>query len=413
MVSAGQLLEPPGGDVGDNAMTLNAEWHGTDERGVCPMPLTTLRMRILMVSKACLVGAYQTKLEEIAKFEDVELAVIVPPVWQDPAGDVPLERAHTNGYQLYVDPIRFNGQFHLHYYPRLKKRLQQFRPHILHMDEEPYNLATWLAMRQAKAAGAKALFFSWQNIERRYPFPFNLMERHILQTADYAIMGNAEAARVWRAKGYEGPYRVIPQFGVNPTIFHPPQRRDPGRGFVIGSAGRRLVAEKGIDVLLRAAAHLPGIWRVQIAGDGPQRRELETLAQELEIAGRVHFEGTIPSAQMPAYLRQLDVLVLPSRTLSNWKEQFGRVLIEAMACEVAVIGSDSGEIPRVIGDAGLIFPEDDAEALRAHLHSLMQREGLRDALGKAGRQRVLAHFTQAQIAAKTVDVYREMGDRNL
>ena len=259
-------------------------------------------MRILMVSKACLVGAYQTKLEEIAKFDDVKLAVIVPPVWRDPAGDVPLERSHTNGYQMIVDPLHFNGQFHLHYYPRLKKRIETFQPDILHMDEEPYNLATWMGMRQAKAAGVKTLFFSWQNIARRYPFPFSVMERQVLRDADFALMGNTAAAEVWRAKGYTGPFRVVPQFGVNPDLFHPLQTRDPGRGFIIGSAGRRLVADKGIDVLLRAVAELPGIWRVHIAGSGPEKRALQQLAHELGIAGRVIFDGVIPSAQMPAYL---------------------------------------------------------------------------------------------------------------
>lgn len=365
-------------------------------------------MRVLIVSKACLVGAYQTKLEAIAQFADVELAVVVPPMWDDPAGRITLERSHTEGYTLYVDPIRLNGQFHFHYYPMLKKRLREFRPDILHMDEEPYNLATWLGVRHGRAVGAQTLFFSWQNLHRQYPFPFNLLEKQVLKEVSYAIMGNEAAVRVWRSKGYEGPYQVIPQFGVDPDLFRPPVRRDSGRGFVIGAAGRRLVPEKGLDLLLRAASQLPGIWRLNIAGEGPERRPLEQLARELGIAGRVHFDGPIPSEQMPAYIRQLDVLVLPSRTLPNWKEQFGRVLIEAMACEVAVVGAASGEIPNVIGPAGLVFPEGDVDALRAHLLELMQSAGLRDKLGKAGRERVLDRYTQAQVAARTVDVYREM-----
>lgn len=365
-------------------------------------------MRILMLSKACLVGAYQTKLEEIARFDDVELLVIVPPVWLDPAGPVTLERSHTAGYRLLADPIRFNGQFHLHYYPRLKRRLAEFRPDIVHIDEEPYNLATWLAMRQAQSVGAKTLFFTWQNLQRRYPFPFNLLEKQVLAGVDAAIMGNQEAVAVWQAKGYAGPYRVIPQFGVDPAVYQPPARRDPGRSFVIGSANRRLVPGKGVDVLLRAAAQLPGIWQLHIAGEGRERSSLQNLAHELNIANRVHFDGPIPSGQMAAYLQQMDVLVLSSRTLPNWKEQFGRVLVEAMACEVAVVGSDSGEIPYVIGDAGLGFPEDDVDALRAHLLRLMQQPELRDELGRNGRTRVLERYTQAQIAARTVAVYRDM-----
>ena len=112
-------------------------------------------MRVLMLSKACLVGAYQTKLEAIARFPDVELTVIVPPSWDDPDGRVVLERCHTTGYELLVDPIRFNGRFHYYYYPTLPDRLRRLRPDVVHIDEEPYNLATWLAMRHSRAAGAK------------------------------------------------------------------------------------------------------------------------------------------------------------------------------------------------------------------------------------------------------------------
>ena len=299
--------------------------------------LKAVSMRVLMISKACLVGTYQTKLEEIAAHKDVDLAVIVPPVWKDPSGPVPLERSHIQGYQLIVDPIRFNGDFHFHYYPKLKRRLTEFQPDILHIDEEPYNLATWLAWRQARSAEARSLFFSWQNLERRYPFPFSVMEKQVLQGVDYAILGNQDAVQVWKNKGYSGPYQVIPQFGIDPEIFHPPKSRDRGRGFIVGSANRRLVSEKGVDLLLHAVARLPGIWRVHITGDGPARPQLERLAKELHIADRVHFDGTISSTAMPAYLQQLDVLSLTSRTKKNWKEQFGRTLIEAMACEVPVI----------------------------------------------------------------------------
>ncbi len=361
-----------------------------------------------MVSKACLVGSYQTKLEEIAKYDDVELTVIVPPVWRDPAGEIRLERSHTQGYQLLVDPIRLNGHFHIHHYPKLKHRMQTLRPDILHMDEEPYNLATWLAVRNAQSVGAKSLFFSWQNIERSYPFPFNTMEKQVFEKVDYAIMGNDASEQIWRQKGYTGPSEVIPQFGVDPDAFNASELRDLGRTFVIGSAARRLVPEKGIDLLIEAVSEMSGIWRLHIAGDGPERPYLERLAQQLGIGDRVFFDGPVPSVEMPAYLGQLDVLVVPSRTLPNWKEQFGRILVEAMSCQVAVIGSDSGEIPNVIGSAGLVFPEDDVGSLRRQLNSLQQDPDLLQKLRLAGRKRVLSRYTQKQIAAQTVEVYRRM-----
>ena len=141
-------------------------------------------MRVLMVSKACLTGAYQRKLEEIARDPEVELAVIVPPSWKDAQGELRLEREYVDGYRLLVDPIVFNGRYHLHYYPRLRKRMDEIRPDILHIDEEPYNLATWHAWRLARRAGIKSLFFSWQNLERQYPFPFNWMEQAVLGGVD-------------------------------------------------------------------------------------------------------------------------------------------------------------------------------------------------------------------------------------
>lgn len=369
-------------------------------------------MRVLMVSKACMVGAYQTKLEAIAKYDDVELAVIVPHTWRDPAGDIHLERSHVQGYQLLVEPINLNGQFHLHYYPRLKERLKALHPDILHMDEEPYNLATWLGIRQAKGIGARCLFFSWQNIHRSYPFPFNILEKQVLKNVDFAIMGNEASVDVWRVKGYKGPSKVIPQFGVDPDIFHSPESRDQGRTFTIGSAARRLVPEKGTDLLIQAVAELPGLWQLHIAGDGPQRSQLVQLASQLGIGDRVFFDGIIPSNEMPAFLGQLDVLVVPSRTMPNWKEQFGRILIEAMSCEVVVVGSNSGEIPNVIGAAGLIFPEDDVVALKEHLQRLQKDRKLTGRFGMEGRKRVLQNYTQEQVAAKTVAVYRQMMDQD-
>jgi glycosyltransferase involved in cell wall biosynthesis len=112
--------------------------------------------------------------------------------------------------------------------------------------------------------------------------------------------------------------------------------------------------------------------------------------------------------EMPARPRALDALVLPSLTRPNWKEQFGRVLVEAMACGVPVVGSDSGEIPHVVGEAGLIFPEGDVEALRDRLARLAADARFRADLAARGRARVLAHYTQARIAEATCAVYQHL-----
>ncbi|HAJ37310.1 MAG TPA: glycosyl transferase family 1 [Chloroflexi bacterium] len=366
-------------------------------------------MRVLMVSKAFVVGAYQRKAEELARL-GVELVVLTPPSWRDRRGVQVLQRRHTQGYTLRAIPIRFNGNFHLHYYPTLKRELHSVAPDVLHFDEEPYNLATWLALRLARQAGIPATFFTWQNLDRRYPFPFSAFERTSYRTAPIAIAGNRDAAKVLRRKGFTGEIAVIPQFGVDPAIFAPDAvaTTAPGRESLrIGYAGG-LLPEKGLTDLLHACAALRGDWRLTLAGEGSEAAALQKLVAALSLQARVHFVGRIDSSAMPAFYRTLDVFVLPSRTTPGWKEQFGRVLIEAMACGVPVIGSDSGEIPHVIGAAGLIFPEGDRATLTAQLQRLCNEPGMRAELAAAGRQRVLAHYTMAQIAAQTVAIYRQL-----
>jgi len=382
-------------------------------------------LKVLMISKALVTGTYQKKPEEIAKFEDVDLTVVVPPAW----GMQRLERVHTEGYELIVTDIRFNGNFHLHHYPQLKRIIADVAPDVIHIDEEPYNFATFHALRLAQNVGAKTVVFTWQNLNRTYPPPFSWMEKYVLAHTDALLVGNAEAKDVWRAKGYTGNMPQIPQFGVDPTIFYRRERvhrvskpsvilqrsaRRPSQpALTIGYVGR-LVEEKGIELLMKAASKLSGPWEMKILGMGTaaDRRRFEQMAQWLGIESRVVFDQQMPSTHLPNYLSGLDVLVLPSLSRPNWKEQFGRVLIEAMACDVVTVGARSGAIPEVIGDAGLLFDEGDENDLQSQLQRLLDDVPLRQKLRDAGKSRVLENYTHAAIAEHTVNVYRQLITKN-
>ena len=375
-----------------------------------------------MLSKALVVGAYQKKAEELAALPGVDLTVAVPPVWREPGvGDQVLERRFVRGYRLAVLPIWLNGRHHVHFYPAIERLLARVQPDVFHIDEESFNFATYQAMCAGVRHGARCCFYNWATVDRRYPPPFGWFEQYTFRHAAHAIAGVQEAAEIMRRHGYSGPISVLPQFGVDPDIFAPGDRgRGMGDGanvlspipqlptpspFVIGYLGR-LVPQKGLLDLVEALPLLPAHLRVRLIGDGVQKPQLLARAAELGVGDRLEL---VPwTNDVPAELRRLDALALPSHTTRGWKEQFGRVLIEAMSCGVPVVGSSSGEIPSVIGDAGLIYPEGDVRALAAALRQLAEQPALYADLAQRGRARVLERYTQATLARQYYDVYCQM-----
>jgi glycosyltransferase involved in cell wall biosynthesis len=169
---------------------------------------------------------------------------------------------------------------------------------------------------------------------------------------------------------------------------------------LIGFMGR-LVEEKGLATLagaLNRIRHLP--WRLALIGEGPYAADFAHHMDALRLQDRVIAPGYVPHPQAPDYLSAFDLLVIPSETRSNWREQFGRVIIEAMACGTPVVGSDSGEIPHLIRSTGggHVFPEGDSTALAGCLHALLSDEKARGTLARRGRQTVLQEYTQTALA---------------
>jgi glycosyltransferase involved in cell wall biosynthesis len=375
-------------------------------------------MRILLLSKALVSAPYQKKCEELAKLPGVELTVAVPESWREPrVGTLPLDARFTSGYQLMALPIALNGNHHVHWYPTLSRLVRRLQPQIFHIDEESFNLATFQAMRLGVEVSARCCFYNYANIDRYYPPPFSLFERYNFRHACHGFAANRDAETILRRHGYTGPLSIIPQFGVDQELYSPsppsplsPSSEDRGLQsaqptWIIGYIGR-LVPEKGIFDLIRAVKSLPQYIQLRLIGDGSQRDEILTLIAQLGLQTRVELHPWV--SDVAQELRMLDVLVLPSRTTPTWKEQFGRIMIEAMSCGIPVIGSSSGEIPHVVGDAGLIFREGDCADLATKLHMLMENPKLQAELAERGHARVLQHYTQAAIAQRYYKIYQSM-----
>ena len=164
----------------------------------------------------------------------------------------------------------------------------------------------------------------------------------------------------------------------------------------------RHVPQKGFDILLRAFAdaRLPG-HDLLLAGDGPERAALETLASELDLEGRVTFIGRADRPTAVSLFQGCAFFVLPSRM-----EPQGIVNLEAMAAGKAVIASKVGGVPEIVldGETGLLIPGADVPALAAALTRLAADPALRRHLGDAGRTRVEA-FDWSAIADRYLDIY--------
>ena len=287
--------------------------------------------------------------------------------------------------------------------------IRRTAPDLIHAEEEPDSLAALhiAAARRVLAPRARLVLFTWQNVNRPKSPMVDWVLRRTLAAADAVICGNLGAVALLRELGYGRPTPVIPALALEASIFY---RRSVPRlsdRFTVGYVGR-LTPEKGVDTLLRAVAQIGPPALLVAAGSGPCRSALQEQARGLGIGDSVRLVGLLDPNGVAELLSAVDVLVVPSRSTPVWQEQYGRVIVEAMGCEVPVIGSESGAIPEVVGSAGLLFPEDDVAALTEHLRQLRASAARRQELGRRGREWVLSAHTPALRARQTLDFYRQL-----
>jgi len=374
-------------------------------------------MRVLLISHTCQSPTEgQPKAVQLSRLDGLDLKVVVPERWKHYGNWRPLEIL--DQARPVIDPHRVRwqwagpAQFYLHHYPELARTIKRFKPDVIDVWEEPWGLVSLQAarLRDRFAPAAKLVIETEQNINKTLPLPFEWIRRNTLSRADWLISRNPEGVAVCRGMGYAGPATVLPN-AVDAELFVPMDRDEAGRrtgiqGPALAYIGR-LVPEKGLSGLVEAMSLLDPAVQLYLVGAGPLEQALREQVGRMKLDERVHFMGRKPLDELPAVMNAIDALVLPSLTTPSWKEQFGRVLIEAYACGTAVIGSDSGAIPHVIGEEGWVFAEGDvpsmAEAITA---CLSVDEQAKEAARVRRRQRVEAEFTWQVVARRYAEVWQ-------
>jgi glycosyltransferase involved in cell wall biosynthesis len=365
-------------------------------------------VRALIVSRVYADPSARGKLRALAGL-DVAVAAAVPDRWV-PAG---LDREQqTNwgqdgGVRTVPIPIRGNASADADPYwhaRTMRGLLTDYRPDLLQIEEEPGSNGAAAIARAARRLKIPYVLLTRESLPVSRGTLAALRRNRALAGAAGLVSVNQHAGRL-SLRGHPSlPHRTIPQLGVPLPLS---VERRPHTGLAIGFVGR-LIPEKGLDLLFRAAVKLVGRWTITVVGTGPAQEELEGLAERLGIAGRVTWLGALPRSGVDQVWPSLDVVVAPSRTTARWIETMPRAALEAMAHGIAVVGSAAGAIPETLGDGGIVVPEEDVAALAEVLQRLHDQPGEHARLGAAGRRLVMDAYTDAAVARRTLEFWHEI-----
>lgn len=391
-------------------------------------------MRTLIINSMFVNAIYRRCADEIGKLPGVDLTMLTTNGWRMNGGVMPLDPVSVGApYRMVVGKAGWKGKENRGFYlSGVAKAMRQTKPEVIFLMEEPFSLFAFevLSLKQVLAPQAAVVFFTWNNLsledfDYRPSIAYHSISNWTLPRLDSALTANESGVDVLRRSGFTGPVKRI-GYGVDVDRFLSSEVSETKAvrdslsidesDRVIGYVGR-LIPMKGVDLLISAFANLvrrtPGL-KLLLLGGGESERELLAQASRLGIDHAVRHVKTVPPHQVPAYVKALDYLVLPSRRQGMWEEQFGRVLVEAMAAGKIVIGSSSGAIPEVIGSAGFVFTEDDAQDLEAKIRRALSLSSEDDArLRQTARERAVNEFSWERFARIAADTLREAHSRKL
>ena len=379
-------------------------------------------LKLLVVDHSFVNPLFRRRWQLLAARYPVEVMLLVPDRWQSD---------HFEDAVTYAPQRTKNGRFQLQPLPTVRTNrhmqylfvsadigLRDFSPDLIHVQHSEMTLVhhQLLTYKRVWAPDAAYTFHSMNalgvpdaRVDQR------LRWRHLRARADAALCHYPGVRQSLRSGGFEKPIHIQTSYGVDEDVFRPdPMVRQEVRvelgldgQFVIGFAGR-LDQRKGIDTLLQALPAEVSERSLLLVGDGPMREEVDAIAEMPAYDGRIIVTGYRQHAAVARYMQAMDCFVHGSRTTATWVDTFPRAVVEAMATGVPVIGSDSGAIPYQLGDAGIIVPEGDAEALSGALDTLAGDPQRRRQLGAAGRRRAVEQFGQRALADGFYQIMQEV-----
>jgi len=285
---------------------------------------------------------------------------------------------------------------------RLKRLLTDTLPDLVQIEEEPETPAAHTSAMLCRRLRIPYVLFSWESLRRRLGLFQHLRARRTLSGSAGVIGGNHLAEALLRNGAVGKPSLALPQHGIALPPTHPASGRE---ALELGFIGR-LVPERGLDLLIHALGQTMGKWHLTVVGTGPEQEPVEELVQRLGLASRVRWLGGVRREAIDALWPELDCLVIPSRETTTWVERHSPLLLEAMARGIAAVVTQSGALPELVGEAGVVVR--DLDELVLALQELVAHPEKARALGALGRRRVQEHYVDDAIAARTLEFWNGM-----
>ncbi|GHN02864.1 glycosyl transferase family 1 [Cytophagales bacterium WSM2-2] len=320
-----------------------------------------------------------------------------------------------------------------HFYEGLIPWLTNIQPDIVLMESDPVSRLTWEVSRWAKKNKVPIVTQTYENVDRGIfstiksrgikSVPGNLMIKilnyYMVNRVNGVLVVNEDSERIFKSYGYLSVVRI--PLGYDSLIFFADEAlRDEYRkklkldeNTVLVAYFGRLIEQKGVHLLIHALHNIKDSrqWRLLLDNAHDQNetyaRQIQNLIEDYQLNDRVfYFEAD--HLEIANYMRASDIVVAPSMTTGEFKEQYGRAVQEAMACGCVCIVSDSGHLKDLVGIKELVFTEGDTEQLESKLINLINDESYRTQLSESLISRAKIFLTVEAQAAKVNELIQHL-----
>lgn len=368
-------------------------------------------MQILIVSHSYIVEENRKNITRLSAYNDVVAAI---PSWVHDRVLGRLVSHRGDGIKIFKRIALPRVQFLLGTFDLGMSKLP---PDIIHIEYDPWAPIFWQTYlyKAIFARKARVVCTVKKNTFRKLPKPMIFIKKSVSQffirRVDHFFAVNHGVREIYKThfNVRDNKITLLQHLGVDMGVFKPSNisrvSADNAKT-IIGYCGR-LDAHKGVEDLIEAMSQLVASGKkvtLRLLGNGTLKTELQNLNYDW-----IEFVASVPHHEVPDFMQSLDVFVMPARITPDHEEHDGHALMEAMACGVACIGTNSGVILELLsGEAGCIVTQRDIDALSGAIDNLADDKILRKQFADNARLKAIREFSVEAIAKKKIEIYKKV-----